>query len=234
MIVCPSTHQSTAASVVERSTRSHFRHNRSCFRHNIVTTCVLRDRSLSHFAASIVPLLLLSLTAAALPSTAQTPSLRQTDRLIAAHAAKFAPGWDARIVAAAHHNDPETGRPALIPVIIQTDGVTPAGARPLLGRATFAEFKAARAQTPALIALNGHGTLAARLSPAAIARLAADPHTAHISPDLAMRAAGMSSGPLYYDYAPQAVGADFALLNYHLTGAGVNVAVIDTGVYPSR
>ena len=116
-------------------------------------------------------------------------------------------------------------------VIIQTDGEVPAVVKPLIGKISLSTFAAKRGQnTRALITLgNGH-TLAARLHPRDIAALAADSHTLHVSPDLPLRAC--DQGAAYADYALETTGADFLQTNHNLTGAGVTVAVVDTGIAP--
>ena len=159
---------------------------------------------------------------------ATSQSVNSVHRLLIAHAVKFAPALRADLAQAAQRDSRQT-----LPVIIQTDGTVPASVRSLAnaapGRSSFAAFKAARSQASALIALNAHGTLAARLTVGEIARLAADPHARHISPDLPIRACDAGA---YLDYTPQSVGADFLLSNNNLTGQNVTVAVVDTGIYP--
>lgn len=120
---------------------------------------------------------------------------------------------------------------ALLPVIIQTDGTLPAAVKPLVGKTSLATFGARRSKNTRALVTWGNGTLlAARLHPRDIAALAADSHTLHVSPDLSLRACDQGAG--YADYAREAVGADFLQANHNLSGAGVTVAVIDTGIAP--
>ena len=171
---------------------------------------------------SLLSLLLASAVALPAMACAQLSPAR-VDNLLAAHAAKLSPGLRADVLRTARRDSQKT-----LSVIIQTDGTTPFSLRPMLNRLSFAAFKAARPYTSAMIPLNGHGTLAARLTPQEIARLAADAHTGHISPDLPVRTFDAGA---YVDYAMQATGADFALANGHLNGQNVTVAVVDTGIY---
>ena len=179
--------------------------------------------------ASLTPLAFALMSGSLLmvsPARAQSVSAARVDRLVTAHAAKFAPGLAEQLSQASR----QRGASALIPVIVQTDGATPELARALPTHTTLAAFRAARAHASAFVTLR-RGTLAARLTPAEIARLAADPHTRHVSPDLPMRVCDTPAVP-YQDYALRATGADFLQTANHLSGQGVTVAVVDTGIYP--
>jgi serine protease AprX len=72
--------------------------------------------------------------------------------------------------------------------------------------------------------LGGSGAYAALLSSEQLTALAGNPHVLHISPDRKLQA--------FADYAPQAVGADLAWQTPGVTGKGITVAVLDTGVAP--
>lgn len=120
----------------------------------------------------------------------------------------------------------------LIPVIVKTDGTIPASVQRLVGKTSLTAFAFPRAgkNTPALAMLNRGDVMAARLDARGIAALAADRHTLHISPDLPVQT--FSSGPAYLDYAMEATGINFLQANHNLSGKGVGVAVVDTGIYP--
>lgn len=98
---------------------------------------------------------------------------------------------------------------APIPIIIQTDGSAP-------------QQSAAAGNAPFAASLGTSETYSARLTPSQIAATAAMSNVVHISPDRPVRAAE--------DYAVRTVGADIALNVYGLTGKGITVAVLDTGI----
>ncbi len=124
-----------------------------------------------------------------------------------------------------------SSRDSLLPVIIQSDesdarvlrtlnrALIPAAATGI--HAAHFDSHSRRLVQP-IIAINGRGTYAARLTPADIIRLAKDRHILHISPDLPL---GKCS-----DSLDATIGADVALSSYGLSGKGVGVAVIDSGV----
>ncbi len=179
--------------------------------------------------ASLTPLTFLLLAGALLtvtPAHAQSAAYTRVDRLIAAHSARFAPGLSAQLRRMAQQKDDK----ALIPVIVQTDGAMPELARPLLGKMSLSAYRTDKARISTFVALNLRGTLAARLTAVDIARLGADAHTRHISPDLPIQAC--DAGTPVLDYAMQATGADFVQTSNQLSGQGVTVAVVDTGIYP--
>lgn len=185
-----------------------------------------------HAPSARISLLALFLAAVGICSLVQAeaqPSERgRIAHLVAAHADRLAPGLAQQIAAMPQRAAQET----MLTVIIQTDGTVPTQIHPLLRNASLQSFKAIHKSHPALVPLNTKGTLVARLSPLAIARLIADTHIVHISPDLPIHTCDTGSAPVYYDYALQAIGADYAFVNNNLTGKGITVAVIDTGIYP--
>ncbi len=166
--------------------------------------------------------------AAAVSSHTQSAVALRVDRLIAAHPARFAPDLSVQLRRTAQQKDAQT----LIPVIVQTDGATPELARPLLGKMSYSAYRTDHAHVGAFVSLNRRGTLAARLTAVDIARLGADAHTRHISPDLPIQACDAGTSAPVVDYAMQATGADFLQSHNSLTGKGVTVAVLDTGIYP--
>ena len=130
-----------------------------------------------------------------------------------------------------HSSLAASSRGSRIPVIIQSDESDTRLLRTLnhsLIPATGSGIHAAHFDTLSrhlvhpIAAINVHGTYAARLTSADIIRLAKDRHILHISPDLPLSTCSDSLNPT--------IGADVALSSYRLSGAGVGVAIIDSGV----
>jgi serine protease AprX len=98
-----------------------------------------------------------------------------------------------------------------------------AGLEPFLNRVVApGSLSAQQAVAPTFTALDAFGTYTARLSATQIAQLTADPHIRQVSPDRPIRTC--------QDYLTQTVGANVAWKSYGVTGKGVTVAVLDTGL----
>ena len=158
------------------------------------------------------------------PTNAQAAPFA-TARLAPAATAKLAPKVRASL------NSIALSANTLLPVIIQTDGTVPARVKSLTGKTAFAAFASRTGKTNRSLVTLGRGNfLAARLYPGDIVALASDSHTLHVSPDLPVQTCDLPTG--YADYALEATGADFLQANHSLSGAGVTVAVVDTGIAP--
>jgi serine protease AprX len=107
---------------------------------------------------------------------------------------------------------------AKLPVIVQMDGAS--------SGALYSSLKAHASQgiVPHATALGGHGVYKLMLTPAQVAALDANPHVRHLSHDQPIGACS--------DYTAQTVGADVAWNTNGLTGNGVVVAVVDSGIAP--
>ncbi len=127
---------------------------------------------------------------------------------------KFAPDLSATLQGAASSTR--------FPVLVQADR---AGLETTLQN-TIVSSPSAGVMThaPAFNAIDSFGTYTALLTPDQIAHLAASPHVLQISPDRPLHAC--------QDFAVQAVGADVAWSTYGVTGKGVTVAILDTGLSP--